>query len=90
MKLEDLSGDERTLVVVALQALHRERLAASNAVFTVCSLAGKEQPPEDIFGLREVQDALRRMSGLNTEKEEACRTLTPVRRPVRSGRAPKS
>lgn len=50
MKLEELSGDERTLVIVALQALHRERLTALNAVFTVCSLAGKEQPPEDIFG----------------------------------------
>ena len=61
MKLEELSGDERTLVIVALQALHRERLTASNAVFTVCSLAGKEQPPEDIFGLREVQAALRRL-----------------------------
>lgn len=61
MKLEELSGDERTLVIVALQALHRERLNASNAVFTVCSLAGKDQPPEDIFGLREVQDALRRI-----------------------------
>ncbi|WP_257627234.1 hypothetical protein [Enterobacter cloacae] len=61
MQLEELTGDERTLVVVALQALHRERLTASNAVFTVCSLAGKEQPPEDIFGLREVQDALRRL-----------------------------
>ena len=61
MKLEELSGDERTLVIVALQALHRERLTASNAVFTVCSLAGKEQPPEDIFGLREVEDALRRI-----------------------------
>ncbi|ELC6355167.1 hypothetical protein Q8V91_004478 [Enterobacter hormaechei] len=61
MKLEELSGDERTLVVVALQALHRERLTASNSVFTVCSLAGKKQPPEDIFGLREVQDALRRI-----------------------------
>ncbi|MGX5102240.1 hypothetical protein [Enterobacter cloacae] len=61
MKLEELSGDERTLVIVALQALHRERLTASNAVFTVCSLAGKKQPPEDIFGLREVQDALRRI-----------------------------
>ena len=24
MKLEELSGDERTLVIVALQALHRE------------------------------------------------------------------
>ncbi|MEM5491231.1 hypothetical protein [Enterobacter cloacae] len=61
MQLEELTGEERTLVVVALQALHRERLTASNAVFTVCSLAGKEQPPEDIFGLREVQDALRRL-----------------------------
>jgi len=61
MHLEELTGDERTLVVVALQALHRERLTASNAVFTVCSLAGKDQPPEDIFGLREVQDALRRL-----------------------------
>ncbi|EKS6398368.1 TPA: hypothetical protein QHL18_004096 [Enterobacter hormaechei subsp. steigerwaltii] len=61
MKLEELSGDERTLVILALQALHRERLSASNAVFSVCSLAGKEQPPEDIFGLREVQDALRRI-----------------------------
>lgn len=61
MKLEELSGDERTLVILALQALHRERLTASNAVFTVCSLAGKDQPPEDIFGLREVQDALRRI-----------------------------
>ncbi|MCL6723181.1 MULTISPECIES: hypothetical protein [Enterobacter] len=61
MQLEELTGDEHTLVVVALQALHRERLTASNAVFTVCSLAGKEQPPEDIFGMREVRDALRRM-----------------------------
>jgi len=61
MKLEELSGDERTLVILALQALHRERLSASNAVFSVCSLAGKEQPPEDIFGLRAVQDALRRI-----------------------------
>ena len=48
MLLEELTGDERTLVVVALQALFRERLSASNAVFTVCSLSGKEQPPEDI------------------------------------------
>lgn len=28
MKLEELSGDERTLVILALQALHRERLSA--------------------------------------------------------------
>lgn len=61
MQLEEVTGDERPLVVVALQALFRERLSASNAVFTVCSLSGKEQPPEDIFGLREVEDALRRI-----------------------------
>lgn len=61
MKLEELSRDERTLAIVALQALHRERLTASNAVFTVCSLSGKDQPPEDILGLREVEDALRRI-----------------------------
>ena len=61
MQIEELKGDERTLIVLALQALYRERLTASNAVFTVCSMAGKDQPPEDIFGLREVQDALRRI-----------------------------
>ncbi|HAT7732870.1 TPA: hypothetical protein JAX37_004797 [Enterobacter cloacae] len=61
MKLEELSGDERTLVILALQALHREELTASNAVFTVYSLVGKEQPPEDIFWLREVQDARKRI-----------------------------
>lgn len=61
MQLEELTGEERTLVVLALQALHRERLTASNAVLTTCSLAGKEQPSEEIFGLREVQDALRHM-----------------------------
>ena len=44
-----------------VKPLFRERLSASNAVFTVCSLSGKEQPPEDIFGLREVEDALRRI-----------------------------
>jgi hypothetical protein len=48
MQLEELTGDERTLVVVALQALFRERLSASNAVFTVCSLSGKE-PAGKIF-----------------------------------------
>ena len=61
MQIEELKGDERTLIVLALQALYRERLTASNAVFTVWSMAGKDQPPEDIFGLREVQDALRRI-----------------------------
>jgi len=58
MRLEELKDEDRTLVVVAL---HRERLSASNAAFTFCQLAGKTPPPDDIFGLHEVQDALRRI-----------------------------
>lgn len=64
MRIEELTDEDRTLVVVALQALHRERLTASNTVFTVCSLAGKKGPPEDVFGLQEVQDALRRIGAV--------------------------
>ncbi|WP_336996825.1 hypothetical protein [Leclercia sp. UBA7405] len=61
MKLEDLNDEDRELVVVALQALHRERLTASNSAFTFCQLAGKTPPPDDIFGLYETRDALRRI-----------------------------
>lgn len=61
MRLEELTDEDRTLVIVALQALHLERLTASNTVFTVCSLAGKKGPQEDVFGLQEVRDALRRI-----------------------------
>lgn len=61
MKLEDLKDEDRELVVVALQVLHRERLTASNATFTFCQLAGKTPPPDDIFGLHEARDALRRI-----------------------------
>jgi hypothetical protein len=50
MQLEELTGDERTLVVVALQALFRERLSASNAVFTVCSLSGKSSRRKIFLG----------------------------------------
>lgn len=34
MKLEDLTGDDRTLVVVALQALFRERTNSYHAACT--------------------------------------------------------
>ena len=61
MKIEDLIGDERTLVVVALQALHRERVTAYSAACTACDLAGKRSPEADLFGLEEVNDALRRI-----------------------------
>ena len=37
MRLEELKDEDRTLVVVALQALHRERLTASNAALRSAS-----------------------------------------------------
>lgn len=51
MKLEDLTGDDRTLVVVALQALHRERANAYYAACTACQLSGKKPPAEALFGV---------------------------------------
>lgn len=59
MSIKDLKGDERTIVVVALQSLHNERVNAFNTAFTACSLAGKELPSEDMFGIDEVMQALR-------------------------------
>jgi len=45
---------------VALQAQHRQLISAYNSALTACSLAGKTAPSVDIFGLHEVQEALRR------------------------------
>jgi hypothetical protein len=59
--IEVLEGSERTLVVVALQALHRERATAYQAACTACDLAGKPAPPDNLFGLDEVAAALRRI-----------------------------
>ncbi|EFC6065562.1 hypothetical protein CR325_004488 [Escherichia coli] len=66
MSIQDLKGDERTIIVVALQAivvalqaLHRERLNSYNAACLACELSGKEWPSIEIFGLEEVDKALR-------------------------------
>lgn len=61
MKIENLEGAERTLVVVALQALHHERATAYRSACTVSDLAGKPSPDADLFGFDEVSDALRRL-----------------------------
>jgi hypothetical protein len=58
MQLEELTGDERTLVVVALQALFRERLSASNAVLRY--VAGKSSRRLIFLGCVK-EDALKRM-----------------------------
>lgn len=59
--IETLKGSERSLVVVALQSLHRERATAYQAACTACDLADKKAPQADLFGLDEVTDALRRI-----------------------------
>lgn len=61
MKLEDLTGDDRTLVVVALQALHRERANAYFAACAACQLSGKKPPAEALFGVDESISAIRRI-----------------------------
>lgn len=67
MKLEDLTGDDRTLVVVALQALFRERTNSYHAACTACTacqLAGEKPPAENLFGVEESISAIRRMGAL--------------------------
>lgn len=59
--IEQVTGNDRDLLVVAFQALHRERVNAFQAACTACELAGKELPSEDLFGVREVSNALRRI-----------------------------
>lgn len=61
MSIKELEGEERTLIVVALQSLHRERINSYNAACTACSLAGKDWPSQDIFGVDEVTEALRQI-----------------------------
>ncbi|EIZ1086039.1 hypothetical protein MPI44_004587 [Klebsiella oxytoca] len=61
MNIKDLTGSERDLVVVALQALWRERANGYNTAMTACHLAGKSPPSEEVFGLNEVSEALRLM-----------------------------
>ncbi|ELZ7211033.1 hypothetical protein [Klebsiella pneumoniae] len=64
MKLEDLTGDDRTLVVAALQALYRERANSYNSAWTACQLAGKKPPEETHFGVEESISAIRRIGAL--------------------------
>lgn len=64
MKIEGLEGAERDLVVVALQALYRERVTARNVVRTACDLAGLMIPGDEAFGTEEALLGLRRMGAM--------------------------
>ena len=64
MGIQDLVGKERELIVVALLALHRERVNSFNSACTAYSLAGKEWPEQEMFGINEVMNALRMVGAL--------------------------
>ncbi len=60
MSIEKLTED-RELVVIALQALCRERVSAYNAAATVADTSNRNQPDRNDFGIEEVTEALRRI-----------------------------
>lgn len=64
MKIEELEGAERELIVVALQALFRERVAARNAVSANCFSNRIALPDDSVFGINDAVDALRRMGAM--------------------------
>ena len=68
MTIEDLKGDDPTLVAIALQALHRERAAAYHAACTACDLAGKRPPGYDLLGLDKVDNVLRRIGAASIQR----------------------
>lgn len=54
-------GEERSLIVAALQALHRERVNAWKTALRVADMAGTDAPSERLFGIAEPVRALERM-----------------------------
>jgi hypothetical protein len=61
VKIDEVTGNDRDLLVVALQALHRERVTAFQAACTAGDLAGIPSPNREHSGLAEVSSALRRV-----------------------------
>ncbi len=59
-ELEKLTED-RELVVIALQSLHRERVAAYRTAFTYADINNFPLPKEADFGIDDVLHALRRI-----------------------------
>ncbi|MBD0788142.1 hypothetical protein HUO09_17445 [Vibrio sp. Y2-5] len=65
MELEQLQ-DDRELVVIALQALHRERVNAYHAAFTFADMNNNLKPKQEDFGITEAVTALRRIGAAPT------------------------
>ncbi len=62
LDLKALVGEsDGALLLVGLQALWRERVAARNAVMSVASLRGIDPPGDEAFGIEEVDGLLRRL-----------------------------
>lgn len=56
-----IGGKDRILVIVALQALHRERVNAWKTALRVADDSGLDAPSERLFGIDEPRLALERM-----------------------------
>ncbi|TXG99945.1 MAG: hypothetical protein E6R08_00495 [Nevskiaceae bacterium] len=54
-------GKDRSLIVAALQALHRERVNAWKTALRAADEAGADAPSERMFGIAEPLRALERM-----------------------------
>ena len=70
MKLEDLTGDDRTLVVVALRALFRERTNSYHAACTACQLAGRNHQLRIFLAWRKV---FRQFAGWELSRRDEAR-----------------
>jgi EAL domain-containing protein (putative c-di-GMP-specific phosphodiesterase class I) len=67
--LEALLGkSDRRLIVLALQSLHRERVAAWKALCAIAEDHGKAQPAMETFALFEPEGLLRRLGSAPTAR----------------------
>lgn len=64
MKLEDLTGDDRTLVVVALRALSGSEVTHIMQTAPPASLQARNHQLRIFFGVEESISAIRRMGAL--------------------------
>lgn len=53
--------EDRDLIVTAVQALHRERVAAWNSATSYAHQHGKDTPDMELFGINEAMGMLRRI-----------------------------
>jgi len=68
--VEELSDDERALLIEALRALRRERGRAWNVACDAADVEGKRQPSLTRFGIDDIKRLARRLGGATHWLEE--------------------